>query len=581
MALKQLIEERACSAFEKAGIEPAFPVRVQWSAKPEFGDLQINGVMGAAKSARCNPRELAQKVLDSLELSDLADRVEIAGPGFINIHLNAAVVEQAAMALASDSRLGVVAQQPGQRVVVDYSSPNLAKEMHVGHLRSTIIGDAVSRLLEFRGDQVVRQNHIGDWGTQFGMLITELEEQFSQTEIDEGISLSDLEGFYRQAKTHFDEDADFADRARRRVVDLQSGDPACLLLWKRFIEASLAHADRIYELLNVNLTRDDTRGESAYNDDLEPLVKELVDRKIAERDQGALVVKLEELADKEGNPSVAIIQKADGGYLYASTDLAAIRYRVNQLQAGRCLYFIDARQSLHMKQVFAIARKAGWVGESVELTHCAFGTMMGDDGKPFKTRSGETIKLADLLEEAISRATAIVKEKNPDLDEAQQQLVARRVGIGAVKYADLSKVRINDYRFSWDSMLSFEGNTAPYMLYAVTRIHSLFRRADVSAAELETAVICIADEAEKSLVLAIDRYAEVIEQVAESAMPHELCTYLYDLAGRFTSFYEQCPILKADVPADVRDSRLRLADLTRRTLESGLELLGIETLEFM
>ncbi len=580
MALKQLIEQRTQSAFEKAGIEPAFPIRLQWSGKPEFGDMQINGVMAAAKAARCNPRELASQVLEQLELDDIADKLEIAGPGFINIHLASSALASAATSMAADPHLGVPKTTEPQSVVVDYSAPNLAKEMHVGHLRSTIIGDAMCRILEFRGDRVIRQNHIGDWGTQFGMLIAELDEQFSQQEIDQGISLSDLEAFYRQAKQHFDQDADFADRARRKVVELQSGDTQCLLLWQRFIEASLEHAESIYRKLNVTLTRADAMGESAYNEDLQPLVAELVEKGIAERDQGALVVKLQELADKEGNASVAIIQKADGGYLYATTDLAALRYRASRLKADRCLYFIDARQSLHMKQVFAIARRAGWVGEQLELTHCAFGTMMGADGKPFKTRSGETIKLAQLLDEAVQRAADLVQQKNPELDAQQRDLVAQRVGIGAVKYADLSKARTNDYRFNWDSMLSFEGNTAPYLLYAVTRIHSLFRKAGLLAAPAE-AQIQVEHQAEKDLVLCLERFAEVLDQVSQSAMPHELCAYLYDLAGRFTNFYENCPVLRSDVPQPQRESRLALADLTRRTLQTGLELLGIDCLEFM
>lgn len=581
MVLREEIEQRAARAFVEAGLPAETPVRLQWAAKPEFGDLQINGVMAAAKQLGRNPRELAAAVLSSLHLEDLADAPDIAGPGFINIRLSQAAINQSLSDLARDPKLGLAAPVVVQRVVVDYSAPNLAKEMHVGHLRSTIIGDAICRALELKGHQVIRQNHIGDWGTQFGMLIAELQSQFDAEQIQQGISLADLEAFYRQSKRHFDEDEDFADLARRKVVELQSGDADCLLLWQRFIEASMVHAEAIYDKLNVGLSRADARGESAYNEDLQPLVQELLDSGIAVRDQGAVVVRLDELADKDGNPSVMIIQKADGGYLYATTDLAAIRYRVGQLQATRCLYFIDARQSLHMKQVFAVARKAGWVNDSLELTHCPFGTMMGEDGKPFKTRSGDTVKLADLLDEAVQRAAAVVAEKNAALDATERQKVARVVGIGAVKYADLSKARNNDYRFSWDSMLSFEGNTAPYLQYAVTRIHSLFRRAQVHADAAQVCEFHIEQPAERALALALMRFGEVVDQVVASAMPHELCTYLYDLSSRFTAFYEACPILKEGVAPEHRDSRLGLAAHTARVMESGLGLLGIETLEFM
>lgn len=581
MALKSLIEEAAVKAFSKAGLPPETPTRLQWSARPEFGDLQINGVMGAAKQQKQNPRDLAEQVLRHLPVGDgLIAKAEIAGPGFINIHLEAQAIAKDCQNLIADARLGVELPTASQRVVVDYSSPNLAKEMHVGHLRGTILGDAVCRALEFKGHQVIRQNHIGDWGTQFGMLIAELQSTQTKEQISEGIALSDLEVFYRQAKEHFDADPEFADRSRNNVVKLQSGDKDCLTLWQHFIDESLNHAEDNYQKLGVSLTRADVRGESAYNADLEPLVSELIKEGIAVEDAGAQVVYLDELADKDGNPSVVIIQKADGGYLYATSDLAAIRYRVTELKADRCLYFIDARQSLHMKQVYALSRRVGWAPESVKLEHCSYGTIMGEDGKPFKTRSGDTVKLADLLDEAVERARAIVAEKNPDLSQQDQDDISHAVGIGAVKYADLSKARTTDYRFDWDSMLSFDGNTAPYLQYAGTRIHSLFEKAGEEPGGFD-ADIRIEQTAERALALSLMRFAETLDQLAESAMPHDLCSYLFDLAGRFATFYEACPILKSDVDASTRNSRLALAALTLKTLECGFGLLGIQSLKRM
>lgn len=581
MSLKSRIQDVATEAFQKAGLPQNTATRLQWSSRPEFGDLQINGVMGAAKQLKQNPRTLAEEIVKHLPVGKgLIANAEIAGPGFINLHLHPKAISTASQELLADPLLGVEQPAKPERVVVDYSSPNLAKEMHVGHLRGTILGDAVCRAMEFKGHRVIRQNHIGDWGTQFGMLIAELEETQTEQKLSDGISLSDLEVFYRQAKEHFDNDPDFADRARENVVKLQAGDPECLKLWQQFIDESLSHAAENYQRLGVSLTRQDVRGESAYNDDLEILVKELVDRGLAVEDQGAKVIFLEELADKDGKPSAVIIQKADGGYLYATSDLAAIRYRVNELKADRCLYFIDARQSLHMKQVYAASRKAGWAPESVVLEHCSYGTIMGEDGKPFKTRSGDTVKLADLLKEAERRATALVAEKNPELSQEECQKIGEAVGIGAVKYADLSKARTTDYRFNWQSMLSFEGNTAPYLLYAGTRIHSLFEKADEELSGFN-APIEIEQPAERALAIALIGFSETLDQLVETAMPHELCAYLYDLAGKFASFYEACPVLKSDVSATQRNSRLALAALTSKTLETGFGLLGIQSLKRM
>lgn len=548
--------------------------------KPEFGDFQINGAMAAAKQLKANPRDVAQQIIENLQLGGVCSTIEIAGPGFVNLKLDNQWLAGFLGELDASENLGTDLAETPDTVVIDYSSPNVAKEMHVGHLRGTILGDSLVRVLQFLGHRVIRQNHIGDWGTQFGMLIAELEDQLASG-ADVEMELGDLEVFYRQAKIHFDNDPGFADRARENVVKLQSGDKRCLELWRRFIGISMQHAQENYDKLGVTLRPEDTRGESAYNDDLERVVSELKAKKLAVEDQGAQVVFIEELADKNGDPSVFIVQKAGGGYLYATTDLAAIRYRVKQLKANRILYFIDVRQSLHMKQVFATARMAGWVPEHTELLHCAYGTIMGEDGKPFKTRSGDTVKLSDLLNEAIDRARNLLQSKNTDLDDTEIQEIAEAVGIGAVKYADLSKTRTNDYVFDWDSMLSFEGNTAPYLQYAYTRIRSILRRAGVDPAELAGYEFAIEQPEERSLALAITRFADVVEQVGQRATPHELCNYLFDLSGCFMSFYESCPILKSDVSTKDRQSRLKLASLTSRVLRQGLDLLGIQTLERM
>ncbi|TQV84643.1 arginine--tRNA ligase [Exilibacterium tricleocarpae] len=582
MNIRKLLSAKVQAAMAAVGIPPACAAQVVPSKKPGFGDYQANGAMGAAKAMKTNPRELAQAIVGQLSqvraLEDIAEKVEIAGPGFINIHLAPAWLGQQAGQVLAAARLGIDAQQP-QTVIVDYSSPNLAKEMHVGHLRSTIIGDAQARILEFLGHRVIRQNHVGDWGTQFGMLIAELEEHLGSGEAAD-FALQDLETFYRQAKQHFDSDPDFADRARDYVVKLQAGDTDILALWQQFREVSLHHSEAIYRRLNVTLARDHVCGESAYNADLPVLLEDLQQRGLVIEDQGAQVMFLPELADKEGNPCPVIMQKRGGGYLYATTDMAAMRHRVTTLKADRILYFIDARQSLHMQQVFAAARRAGYVGEQVSLEHHAFGTMMGEDGTPFKTRSGDTVKLAGLLAEAEQRAAALLSGKASELTPAEQAEVSRKVGIGAVKYADLSKTRTHDYIFSWDAMLSMDGNTAPYLQYAYTRVKSIFRNAGVDPASLAGDIV-VSAPAETALVLKLLQFSEAVEQVAREAYPHILCTYLYEVASLYMRFYEACPILKEGVDEKTRASRLRLCDLVAQTLNTGLDLLGIETMERM
>lgn len=459
-------------------------------------------------------------------------------------------------------------------MVVDLSAPNLAKEMHVGHLRSTIIGDGVANVLEFLGDTVIRQNHVGDWGTQFGMLLAYLQEKPATSD-----ELSDLENFYRAAKQRFDESEEFAERARGLVVKLQAGDAECLALWTRFKDISLSHCQETYERLNVKLTPADVMGESAYNDDLANVVNDLKATGLLVESNGAQCVFLEEFRTADDTPLPVIVQKAGGGYLYATTDLAAIRYRSKVLKADRVLYFVDQRQALHFQQVFEVARRAGFVHDGMQLEHMGFGTMNGADGRPFKTRDGGTVKLIDLLDEAEERAYTLVREKNPEVAEAELRSIAKAVGISAVKYADLSKHRASDYSFNFDQMLSFEGNTAPYLLYAYTRVAGVFRKLG-SAFDASKGQIVLAAPQEQELAARLAQFTETLNNVAEKGTPHVLCAYLYDLAGLFSSFYENCPILGAENP-DQQQSRLRLAALTGRTLKQGLDLLGLETLERM
>jgi len=575
MRLKALLTQRFTAAMRSAGIPDDCSPMIALSGKPQFGDYQANGTMGAAKRMQTSPRDLAAKILDHVDLEGIAEKLEIAGPGFINIYLSKPFLAKS----LNQAKRKTLAPEHEQTVVIDYSSPNLAKEMHVGHLRSTIIGDSLARVLEYQGHNVKRQNHMGDWGTQFGMLIAELELHLGEGEQAE-LALDDLELFYQQSKKHFDEDPDFADKAREYVVKLQSGDEHCRKLWHKFIKVSVAHSLDIYQRLNVGLLKAHIQPESAYNDALETVVDDLSNQGLAVDSEGAKVVFLSELADKNGNPSPMIVKKSGGGFLYATSDLAALRYRVNELQADRILYFIDARQSLHMKQVFITGRKAGYVPKRVSIEHHPFGTMMGENGRPFKTRSGGTVKLADLLVEAVQRAEKLVREKNNNLSEEQVKDIANKVGIGAVKYADLSITRTNDYIFNWDSMLSFEGNTAPYLQYAYTRISSIFRKAGKNP-ETISATIDIVESQEKALALKLIQFEEVIDQVAIDCYPHSLCSYLYDLASAFMTFYEFCPVLKKDVPEATRNSRLKLSALSAATLSQGLDLLGIEVMEQM
>ncbi|KKL03317.1 arginine--tRNA ligase [Rheinheimera mesophila] len=579
MNIKDLLSSKTQAAMVALGLPADTNTAVTISTKVEFGDYQINGAMAAAKLLKTNPRALAEQLVQKLDLAEMAEKVEIAGPGFINISLRKDWLAAQLADAAQNPRLTLGANPKPQTVVVDYSAPNLAKEMHVGHLRSTIIGDALVRCLEFWGDKVIRQNHMGDWGTQFGMLIAHLEDKLAAGVDLEQVALADLEDFYREAKKRFDDEAGFADKSRDYVVKLQSGDAHCQKLWQLFIDTSIKHSEEVYQKLNVTLGHEHIKPESAYNPMLQPIVDELKAKGLAVEDQGALVVFLQELADKEGNPSPFIVQKTGGGFLYATTDLAACKYRSFELGADRIVIFTDARQALHFKQVELVARKAGLLKDHVAYDHCPFGTMMGEDGKPFKTRTGGTVKLAELLEEAVVRAQAVVEQKSSDLSAEEMAEVARKVGIGAVKFADLSKNRTSDYVFSWDAMLSFEGATAPYLQYAYTRISAILRRAAID--EAFTAPLQLLEEQEKQLAVKLLRLEETLQAVMKEAVPNLLCNYLYELASQFMSFYEACPILKEGIEPELKNSRLMLSILVARTLKQGLDLLGIEVMERM
>lgn len=562
-------------AFRVVGVENSVPVVLQEASKPEFGDYQVNGAMAAAKQLRVNPRELATKLIDAVVTSDLIEKMDIAGPGFINVTLKNDYLKNKIL-----SNPLSVENYRKDKIVVDYSAPNLAKEMHVGHLRSTIIGDALVRIYEYLGCEVIRRNHVGDWGTQFGMLTAYLIE-IQKNSSDSLIELSDLEEFYRKAKVRFDESDEFANRAREYVVKLQSGDEYILSLWKQFVEVSLGHCQKIYTKLNTKLTPSDVVGESFYNDLLAPMVARLTENGMAVDSEGAkcIFIAPEELGSKEETPF--IIQKKDGGYLYATTDIAAVYDRVERLHADRLVYVIDSRQSLHMKQLFVVTKKSAIAKPETKMEHAAFGTMMGEDGKPFKTRTGGTVKLIDLINEAVERAQNMISARNPDWSSQQVNEFADKLAIASIKYADLSKNRLSDYVFSFDKMLAFDGNTAPYLLYAYTRIVSIFKKAGLEMCAIDLNKIELESSEEHKLVLHIVKFADRLTSAADENYPHYLCMYLYELAGLFMKFYEACPILKDENSIAVRNSRLAIAAITASTLKIGLNLLGVETVDKM
>lgn len=582
-SLSTLLRERLKGAIDNAvpdakGSDPLL-------RRSDRADWQADGMLALAKSLGRNPRELAGGVVDQLDTGGLITSCEVSGPGFINLTLaDAAITNQVAARMAAP-RLGMETFGTAGVTVIDYSQPNIAKEMHVGHLRSTIIGDALTRILDFGGEKVVRQNHLGDWGTQFGMLIQDLRERPDQLtdppeEEDEGLgsaAMSRLNRLYRDARARFDSDPDFAERARNRVVALQAGDPDTLSAWEEIVSESKRYFEAVYDVLDVLLVDADAVGESFYNPFLDDVCADLERDGVAVRDDGALCVFFDDITGPDGRPVPLIVQKSDGGYGYATTDLAAIRYRIGTLGATQILYVVDARQALHFKMVFETARRAGWIPEGVEVRHLPFGTVLGPDGKPFKTRAGETVRLMDLLGEAVDRAREVVADKNPQLvgDELAQR--AHQVGIGAVKYADLSTSRARDYTFDVGRMVNLQGDTGVYLQYAYARIQSILRKADeASAPDPEAQADLPLEPAERALGLLLDEVAETLAMTAEAFEPHRLCNYLHNLATSFTTFYESCPVLRAPERATIAN-RLLYCKATAETLRTGMSLLGIAT----
>jgi arginyl-tRNA synthetase len=586
-----ILNERIGAAMAKVTGRQDCAAIVRPATDPKFGDYQANGVMALAKQIKTNPRKLAESVIEQLDLSDICAPPEVAGPGFINLRLRPEYVAANLLRIAADptERLGIQPTVHPETIVVDFSSPNIAKQMHVGHLRSTILGDCICRLLEFLGHRVIRQNHIGDWGTQFGMLVQHLYEQAAFAKEDSGdtldiaqavgsIHITDLEEFYREAKEQFDRDPTFREEARKRVVELHNRSNAMTMqLWQHIVDESRKHYQPIYNRLAVGLAQEHERGESTYNEALPTVVSELKGKGLAVESEGAICVFPPGFKTKDGEPLPFIIQKSDGAFLYATTDLAALRYRVYELGADRIVYVTDARQIQHFQMLFKVAEMAGWNqrdGKTVALEHVTFGSVLGEDGKPLKTRAGENVKLKDLLDEAVERARAVVEEKNPDLPPEQKDRIAEAVGIGAVKYADYSNNRTSDYVFSFDKMLAMDGNTAPYMQYAYARVKSIERKAESKEVKIQEELqgienLNLGEPTELDLGKHLMRYAETIES-----------SYLYELAQRFSAFYTECPVLGA--PPDRRPTRLLLCDLTAKTIRHGLSrLLGITVVEQM
>jgi len=596
----QIISERIGKAIEKAtGLKDVAAI-ITPATDPKFGDYQSNNALALAKQLKTNPRQLAEKIITNLQIDDICEKPEIAGAGFINLKLKPEFIAKNLLNINSDKdRLGIEKVKKSETVVVDFSGPNIAKQMHVGHLRSTIIGDCICRILEQAGHTVIRQNHIGDWGTQFGMLAWYLD--YKKYEIDvmlqekgltrkkafsTGDLIPDMENFYREAKKLFDTDPEFAERSREYVVKLHSGDKQVMFNWEMIISASLSEFKKIYNILGTTLEKEHIRGESFYKDMLPDVVNELKKQGIAVESDGAICVfpDKEKFKTKEGDPLPFIIQKSDGAYLYATIDLAALRYRINELKADRIIYVTDARQKLHFEMLFAVAKQAGWA-KNTQLQHITFGSVLGEDGKPLKTRTGENVKLKELLDEAVKRAKAVVEEKNPELPADEKEKIANAVGIGAVKYADYSNNRTSDYIFSFDKMLAMDGNTAPYMQYAYARVKSIGRKGQERGIDVEKELksvkeLYLNEPAEFELAKHLIRYSEAFNSTLADLRPNFLTGYLYELAQKFSVFYNTCPVL--DAGPKIRPTRLLLCELTAWTIKHGLvELLGIETIERM
>ncbi|MEU5779896.1 arginine--tRNA ligase [Micromonospora lupini] len=572
MDLENLLTDRLAPAFATVAGVPVDPV----VRRSQRADFQSDAALALARRLGRPPRDIAAQVLEHAELADVCSRAEVSGPGFINLTVADQALAGLVAALAVDRRLGVPVAVEPETVVVDYSAPNVAKEMHVGHLRSTVIGDAAARLLEWLGHRVLRANHLGDWGTPFGMLIEHLAD-LGEAEAAQELSMGDLDSFYKAARAKFDADEAFAERSRLRVVALQGGDPMTLRLWRLLVEQSERYFMTVYDRLDVTLRERDFHGESSYNDLLGPVVEELERLRLLRESDGAACVFPPGSVGRDGEPLPLIVRKSDGGYGYAATDLAAIRQRTGALGATRLLYVVGLPQRRHFEMVYAVAAQAGWLAPPARAEHVGFGSILGSDGRMLRSRAGGSVKLVGLLEEAISRATALARERNPELGEAEAAEVGRAVGIGAIKYADLSNDRHRDYVLDWERMLSLDGNTAPYLQYAYSRIRSIFRRA--GAAARPDAVVSLAEPAERALAFELVGFGRVVGEVAENLEFHHLAGYLYRLAAAFSTFYERCPVLRADEP--VRESRLVLCDLTARVLSQGLHLLGIRTPERM
>jgi len=578
--LKTRFEKAFTSAFGESYADT--DLMLAPAGNPKFGDFQCNAAMSLGKKLGKPPRAIASTIIENLDIADICETPEIAGPGFINLKLKPAYLEAQVSAIAADTRLGIEPVKTPQRVVIDFSSPNIAKEMHVGHLRSTIIGDAIARTLEFQGHDVIRINHIGDWGTQFGMLIAYLREVHPEAlTTADALDLGDLVAFYRKAKQRFDADETFKETARQEVVKLQAGAEDTRCAWKLLCDQSRREFQVIYDLLDIKLTE---RGESFYNPLLSAVVADLTELGLLVESDGAKCVFVEGFTNKEGEPLPLIVQKTDGGYNYATTDLAAIRYRIQNDKAKRIIYVTDSGQANHFAQVFAVARKAGWIPEDVEIVHVPFGLVLGEEGKRLKTRSGEAVRLQDLLDEAVVRTRQDLEErlKTEERQETEEFIanVSRTVGLSAVKYADLSQNRASNYIFSYDKMLALQGNTAPYMLYAYVRVQGIRRKGEINFDNLDAgAKVILQSDAELVLAKHLLQFNEVVNAVAGDLLPNRICQYLFELSQKFNQFFEQCPVLKADEP--LRTSRLILCDLTARSLKLGLELLGIQVLERM
>lgn len=591
----EILDERVSAAMAAVTGRGDCESQVCPATDPKFGDYQANGVMPLAKKLKTNPRRLAQDVVEKLDVDDICEPPEVAGPGFINLRLKAGFLADTLLEVNKDARkrLGIESTSKPETIVVDFSCPNIAKQMHVGHLRSTIIGDCICRMLEFEGHRVIRQNHIGDWGTQFGMLCAYIERRATQALNGKvpgviPVHLSEFEAFYREAKELYEKDEAFRSRSREAVVGLHSGEQTWMGRWEALVAQSKKHYQEVYDRLLVTLKAEDIRGESAYRDELQGVVEGLKKQGLARESDGAVCVFPEGFKNKEGEPLPFIIQKSDGAYLYATTDLAAIRYRVDELKADMIIYVTDARQNLHFQMLFAVAGMAGWTKRNdhqIELIHVAFGSVLGEDGKPLKTREGENVKLKELLDEAVERAKAIVEEKNPDLPADKKAQIAQAVGIGAVKYADFSNNRTSDYVFSFDKMLAMDGNTAPYMQYAYARIKSIDRTGEdrgvnVKAERAELEEANLTESYELDLAKHLICYGEAIQAAIADYRPNYLTGYLYELAQKFSIFYTNCPVL--DAGPDKRPTRLLLCDLTAETIKHGLsKLLGIDVVEQM